>query len=310
MKGPISFDLEPLPPFRLDLTAWALRRRPDNVVDRWDGGTYRRVLVGEDGEPFEVAVTQSGPPDASHLCVSVTCEKSDEEIKRQVVPALGRLLGIHLSLDGFYRLVEGDDKLRLLADRFRGFKPPRFQTCFETLANAMACQQLTLTIGIRLLNRLVESYGPALELEDGVFHGFPRPQDLANVNIEEMRTMGFSYQKARYITGLAQSILQGQLDFGEIEPLDDQKAVDRLRSLKGVGRWTAEYFLLRGLGRTHIFPADDVGARNNLQRWLGFSEALNFDGVHEVLKRWEGYGGLVYFHLLLESLSEKAVMAN
>jgi DNA-3-methyladenine glycosylase II len=66
--------------------------------------------------------------------------------------------------------------------------------------------------------------------------------------------MGFSYQKARYIVGLAQFIVGKQYNLVEIEAMDDQKAIDRLCSLKGVGRWTAEHFLLRGLGRTHIFP--------------------------------------------------------
>lgn len=310
MTGRISFDLEPFPPFRPDLTVWTLRRRPDNIFDRWDGETYRRVLVADNDELFEVVVSQSSPPDSPHLCVSVSRKESDTEIEEQVILALERLLGIHLDLDGFYRLAEREEKLEPLANQFRGFKPPRFQTYFETLVNAMACQQLTLTMGIHLFNRLVVSYGPAFKMDGGIFHAFPRPQELANVDIEDLRKMGFSYQKARYITGLAQAIVQRQFDFEEIESLEDQKAISRLCSLKGVGRWTAEYFLLRGLGRTHIFPADDVGARNNLQRWLGLSEKLKYDQVHKALKRWEDYGGLVYFHLLLKSLSEKAVIVS
>jgi len=303
----LSLDLEPAPPFRLDLTVWTLRRRPDNVVDRWDGETYRRVLITDDGEPFEVAVNHS---ELSRLCVSIVCPKLDDELKRQAIAALERLLGINSSLDGFYHMAECDDKLKPLADQFRGFKPPRFQTYFETLVNAISCQQLTLTVGIRLLNGLAEKYGPALKTENGVFYAFPRPQDLANADIEELRKMSFSYQKARYITGLAQLIIQKQLDFEEIESLDDQNAVDRLCGIKGVGRWTAEYFLLRGLGRTHIFPADDVGARNHLQRWLGLPEKLNYAEIHKALKPWKDYGGLVYFHLLLKSLLEKAVIVN
>ncbi len=314
MPGPwmerSSLDLEPVPPFRLDLTVWTLRRRLDNVVDRWDGETYRRVLVSGDGQPFEVAVTQSGSSDAPRLCVSIVGKKLNTEVEALVIPALKRLLGISLSLDGFYRMAKKDDDLKPLANQFRGFKPPRFQSYFETLVNAISCQQLTLTVGIRLLNSLVESYGLAIQTDNGIFHAFPRPQDLADVDIEELRKMSFSYQKARYITGLAQLIVQGGLDLDKIELLDDLTAIDRLCSLKGVGRWTAEYFLLRGLGRTHIFPADDVGARNHLERWLGSPEKLNYNEVHKAIKRWEGYGGIVYFHLLLKSLSEKAVIMN
>lgn len=303
-----SLDLEPVPPFRLDFTVWTLRRRPDNLVDRWDGKTYRRVLVSDSGEPFEVAVTQPRASDAPRLQVSVHCAKQDEQLKRQVISALERLLGFNVSLDGFYRLAEDDNKLKSVANQFRGFKPPRYLSSFEALVNAISCQQLTLTMGVRLLNSLIETYGPAFQTDDGIFHAFPHPQDLANADIEDLRRMKFSYQKARYIAGLAQSIVQGELNLDEIDSLDDQSAIEHLCGLKGVGRWTAEYILLRGLGRTHIFPADDVGARNHLQRWLSLPEKLNYAEVHRVLKPWQDYGGLVYFHLLLKSLSEKSVL--
>jgi DNA-3-methyladenine glycosylase II len=78
---------------------------------------------------------------------------------------------------------------------------------------------------------------------------------------------------------LARSVAPRRLDLDELENLDDAAAVARLRSLRGVGRWTAEYVLLRGLGRLHVFPGDDIGARNNLQRWLGILEPLDYDGV-------------------------------
>ncbi len=61
-------------------------------------------------------------------------------------------------------------------------------------------------------------------------------------------------------------------------------------------------FNLRGLGRLHVFPGDEVGARNNLLRWLGLTGPLNYDGVRRAVTPWSVYGGLVYFHLLLESL--------
>lgn len=301
-------ELEPAPPFRLDLTVWALRRRPDNLVDRWDGTTYRRALVADDGEPFEIAVTQAGDAAAPHLRVAVQHRAERAASKHQVAAALGRVLGIDVRLDDFYRLAAHDDTLRPVVERFRGFKPPRLHSPFETLVNAITCQQFTLTMGIRLLNSLVEAYGPAFQGDAGISYAFPRPQDLADANIEDLRRMKFSHQKARYITGLAQSIVQGELDLDELDALDDQRAIARLCSLKGVGRWTAEYYLLRGLGRTHIFPADDVGARNHLQRWLELPEKLNYEAVQQVLRPWKGYGGLVYFHLLLKSLAEKSVL--
>ncbi len=305
MAGPESFELQPIPPFRLDLTVWTLRRRPENTIDRWDGETYRRVLAFEGQLPFEVAVSQSGAPDSPQLKVTVSGTGEQDVLTAEARRALERLLGINLDLGQFYSLADNDGQLKSLAAQFRGFKPPRFATYFETLVNAMSCQQLSLTVGILLLCRLAERYGPALNTEEGIFHAFPRAEDVAQADIEEMRQMGFSYQKARYITGLAQALVSGRLNLEGFESLGDEDALERLYDLKGVGRWTAEYFLLRGLGRTHVFPADDVGARNNLQHLLRLRAPMKYEKVQRALKPWQGYGGLVYFHLLLKSLSEK-----
>jgi DNA-3-methyladenine glycosylase II len=78
--------------------------------------------------------------------------------------------------------------------------------------------------------------------------------------------------------------------------------------LRGVGRWTTEYVLLRGLGRLHIFPGDDVGARNLLQRWLRLRKPLDYQGVRRVLTPWHPFGGLIYFHLLMNGLDEKGYL--
>ncbi len=303
-----SFQLAPVPPFRLDLTVWVLRRRPDNAVDRWDGRVYRRVLAAEGQPPYEIAAYQSGAPESARLHVSIRAERLDEGMRQPAKAAIERLLGVRVNLGDFYRMAHKDELLRPLADRFCGFKPPRFLGPFEALVNAMACQQLSLTVGIQLLNRLAEAYGPALTTAEGTAHAFPRPQDLADADIEDLRKMGFSYQKARYITGLAQAIQEGKLDLQEVASLGDDEALRRLLALKGVGRWTAEYCLLRGLGRTHVFPGDDVGARNHLQRWLGRRKTMTYAQVRKALERWQGYGGLIYFHLLLKGLAEKGMI--
>lgn len=302
-----SYTLEPIPPFRLDLTAWILCRRPDNLVDRWDGRTYHRILV-LGGEPVEMTVAQSGSPERPYLKISLSGNGAGQRIEPRITASLERLLGIHVDLREFYRFAESSATLKNLADQFRGSKPPRFPTHFETLVNAIACQQLSLTVGIRLLNRLAQTYGLAFQTKEGTFHAFPSPKDLVDVDVEELRSIGFSYQKGHYLLGIARLITDRQLDLDQIETLEEGDAIEQLCLIKGVGRWTAEYFLLRGLGRTHIFPGDDVGARNHLQRWLGLPKRLDYRGVHQALAGSEGFGGLIYFHLLLKSLVEKGTI--
>jgi DNA-3-methyladenine glycosylase II len=298
-----TFFLNPVAPFRLDLTVWTLRRRAINQVDQWDGDTYRRVLVTE-GEPVQIAVNQVAPPDSPRLRVSVSGAELNSKIKLQVLSLLNNILGLQVDLSGFYRFAFRQAKLGPLARRFRGMRPPRFPSVFEALVNATACQQMSLTVGILLLNRLAEKCGLPFEENGLATHAFPRPQDLAQHDPDSLRLLGFSRQKVRALIESASAIDDGTLNLESLDEVGDDVALVRLQQLRGVGRWTAEYILLRGLGRWHIFPGDDVGARNNLTRWLRLSEDLDYEGVRRVLTRWRKYSGLIYFHLLLDHLAE------
>jgi DNA-3-methyladenine glycosylase II len=304
-----TFLLEPVPPFRLDLTVWTLRRRPHNVVDRWDGTTYRRVLPLSAG-PVEVAVTQPSPPETPQLQVVVMGQPIRGAVRVAVTAALERLLGLRIDLTEFYQFAAHERRLEPLAQCFRGMKPPRFAMVFEGVINAMACQQMTLTLGVHLLNRLAVACGAAFGEGDETVHAFPRPEDLARLSPAALRQFGFSRLKGRAMIELAQSVAEGRLDLEGLAALPDDELIDHLCELRGVGRWTAEYTLLRGLGRVHVFPGDDVGARNNLRRWLRLRKTLDYEGVRRVLARWGGYAGLVYFHLLLDRLGEAGYLGE
>jgi DNA-3-methyladenine glycosylase II len=299
----LAYALKPVPPFRLDLAVWTLRRRPENIVDRWDGEYYRRALVLGSG-PVEVAVNQAGSPESPRLHIAVVGERTGPGTRAAVTTALEKLLGLRVDLTKFARFAAHDDRLGPLARRFHGMKPPRFPTVFECVVNAIACQQVTLTLGIRLLGRLAEAYGLAMGSGDAPLHAFPQPEDLAGLKTEELRTLGFSRQKARALIELSSAIANGRLNLEAVSSETDEAALEYLCRLRGVGRWTAEYVLLRGLGRLHVFPGDDVGARNNLLHWLGLVAPLEYEGVRRALTPWSPYGGLIYFHLLLASLAE------
>jgi DNA-3-methyladenine glycosylase II len=234
----------------------------------------------------------------------VTAAEPATRLKSTVVAVLERLLGLRIDLCDFYELAGRDPRLASLVDQFRGVKPPRFPTLFEALVNAIACQQITLVLGITLLNRLAETCGLRRESQNGVAYAFPRPADVAVTAPETLRGLGFSRQKAAALIELARASATQGLASDELGLLDDEGVIRCLTRLRGVGRWTAEYALLRALGRLHVFPGDDVGARSRLQRWMDLQEPLDYEGVRRVLHRWRPYAGLIYFHLLLRRLAE------
>jgi len=301
--------LRPRAPFRLDFTVWALRRRSRNLIDRWDGATYRRVIVMKT-RPTELAVRQAGSAAAPRVIVTATPPLRTLEERREVRLVLDRLLGLRIDLTGWYRTAAGDARLRSLVDRFLGMKPPRFPTMFEAVVNAFACQQLSLEVGLELLNRLATisstRFGPLRDAR----YAFPTAHDVARLRPESYHAIGFSGQKVRALVDLAQAITRRQLALESIDGEDDAVARQRLLELRGVGRWTAEYVLLRGLGRLSVFPGDDVGAQKRLAQWLGRSRPFDYAGVAKAVERWQPYAGLAYFHLLLDGLSRTGALES
>ena len=298
--GRLSFSIDPVPPFRLDLTAWAIRRRPENAVDQWNGQVYERVLAIR-GKPVLTTVAQSGTWNAPRLEVTASAAHLPNTARIAVTAALERLLGLQVDLTPFYRLAAEHGRLHELASRFRGLKPPRFPTVWEGLVNGIACQQFSLAVGILMLNRLAALCGQPLG-GDATRHAFPTPEDLATAAPESLRSLGLNGAKSRQLIGLAKQSASGPLDLESYANLTNEKAISRLLELPGVGRWTAEYVLLRGMGRIDAFPGDDVGARNNLARWLRLRKPLDYSRVMRVIGKWKPYGGLIYFHLLLDGL--------
>jgi len=299
--------VRPIPPFRLDLTVWALRRRARNTIDRWDGVTYRRVLVVK-GRPTEIAVRQEGPLTRPRLIVTAAPSLRSPTERQVVVSAIDKLLGLRIDLREWYRMAEGDQRLRSIADRFRGVKPPRFPTVFEALVNGFACQQLSLVVGLELLNRLAAVCDVRRGIGERAQYAFPAPRDVARIAASRYHTIGFSRQKVEALLTLARRVERGEISVERLALEGDEKALAQLGELRGVGRWTAEYVLLRGLGRLHVFPGDDVGAQKNLARWLGRSGPLNYDAVSKAVKKWHPYAGMLYFHLLLDGLSKAGVL--
>ncbi len=291
--------LTPRPPFRLDLTAWALRRYAGNRIDLWVDGAYRRAFR-IDGRRIAVEVRQHGGAEAPRLLLRLRGAGADPALHARVHDALARLLGLDRDPAAFHALAARDRRLAPLAARYRGVRPPRFADLFEALANAIACQQVSLAAGLSVLGRLAaqldahaDSVGPV---------AFPMPQTVLQTSAADLRAAGFSQQKARYLRAAAEAIVNGALREDVLTTLDDAALLTALSRLPGIKRWSAQYVALRGLGRLAVLPVDDIAAHKHLAAWLGLPTRLDAAGMQALATRWHPHAGMVYFHLLLQRL--------
>ncbi len=297
-----TFTLHPIVPFRLDYTVFALRRRNKNIVDLWDGKQYLRLLIIEN-EPVKVAVVQKNE---SQICVTVNKNlnnRAQDKLTRQ----LEKLLGLNRNLQNFYQLAKQEPILNSLVSRFIGLKPPQFPSIFEALVNAISCQRISLDAGLQIQNRLVMSFGKTLNDRNRVLYAFPSPYEISNCSISALKKIGYSTNKSKALIDLASAMIDEAVFAGLTDKSNDE-VVSFLCHLPGIGRWSAEYVLLRGLGRVEVFPSNDVGAQNSLYQLFHLDSKPDYKKIAEMTAKWYPYAGLVYFHLLLHKLVEKGAI--
>ena len=210
-------------------------------VDRanvWDDGALYRVVGGR-----EVRITPAPG--------GVRVEPFDEIIE----PVVRKLLGLELDLPPFHAFAQGETVLAETVVRFPGFRPPLAPDPFEALVSSITAQQVSLHAAFAIRSRFVERYGEPGKGERAI--AFPTRERVALADEDELFSLGFSRRKAEYVLGLART----DLDFAELATLPDDEVKARLTSLRGLGDWSADWFLARHLGRPNAWPAGDLGLR-------------------------------------------------
>jgi len=216
-------------PFRLDLTVAVLQRVPTNPVEVWTvDGRYLRAFEAPSG-PLVWEVTAETPMRGPlRLSLHRRVHVGDARIFR---PLLGRMLGCDVDLSGFYAIAAEIPVLAKLADRFRGVKPPRFASLWESLVSAIAFQQLSLVSGMAAMARLARQCMQPVLHRGRQLYPFPGAQAVQELSENELRACGFSVAKARALKAAAAAILDGALREDELERLPDDEVAARLCQL-------------------------------------------------------------------------------
>jgi len=278
-------------PYRLDLTATVLRRLSTNVVDVFDGTTYRRLL-GDPSDPTLLAVTQ---PESG--AVDVRLEGPDAQ-RLDPTAVARRALGTDVDLSAFYAGARMVPWLDRLASGARGVKPPRYPTLWESIVNAVVYQQVSIHAAGAILRRVIERYAFAREIDGVRLFGFPSARTLLDADPQELRDLGLSINKINALKAVAFAIETGTLSEPDLAPLSTTELIEALVAHKGIGPWTAAVVALRGFGRLDVFPMNDSGASASL-RTLSGDPAIEAEPVIAALVPQQG---MLYYHLLIGRL--------
>nr|WP_025783600.1 DNA-3-methyladenine glycosylase [Sporosarcina sp. D27] len=156
---------------------------------------------------------------------------------------------------------------------------------YGELMKSIIHQQLNLAFANTLLMRFVEKYGSQ---QDGVWR-YPKPERIAAVSVDELREMQFSTRKAEYVIGLSSAIATGALDLEAMRMKNDEEVAEELIAYRGVGPWTAQGFLMFGLGRPNLFPVADIGLQNALKSLWKLDRKPTQDEIRDRFSDWSPY---------------------
>jgi DNA-3-methyladenine glycosylase II len=196
--------------------------------------------------------------------------------------------------------VKNDRILAAITAKLRGLKSPTTPTVFESLVSSIIEQQISLIVAHSMERKVVKAFGDALRIDDGDYYIFPTPQRLASATIEELRQCGLSAKKAEYIRDVSKSIVEGKLDLEGLKELEDTSAViDRLLEVRGIGLWTAEMTVLRGMRRLEEMPADDIGLRKCIAHFYSKDRKITAEEARQIAKKWGNWKGLAGFYLMI-----------
>ena len=240
-------------------------------IDRanvWHEGGLHRIVIGRE---LRIEAAPGG----------VEAEPLDAETE----PVVNALLGLVFDLEGFRAWAAGDEVLAVVVTRLAGFRPPLAPDPFEMLVGAITAQQVSLFSARAVQNRLIERFGE----RGGKAWAFPARERIAAANEQELFALGFTRRKAEYVVGLARS----DLDLHALAELPDDEVKARLVALRGLGEWTADWFLARHLARPHAWPWGDLALRKAVADLYGGLD------VREARERFHPFENLSAHYLLL-----------
>jgi DNA-3-methyladenine glycosylase II len=260
-------------PYDFELSTERFRAFGPDLANLWYEGGVHRVVGGRE---LRIEAAPGG----------VDVEPLNDETE----PVARAVVGADFELDPFYEWAEGDEVLRELVPRLAGLRPPLAPDPYEAIVSAISAQQVSLFAAFAIRNRMVERFGVR-----GVHaYEFPTRAQMAEASEEQLTELGFSRRKAEYVLGVARS----DVDFDALHTLSDDEVKATLISIRGLGEWTADWFLARHLARPRAWPAGDLGLVKAVSAFYFGGRKLSIAEVREAGERFDPFQNLTAHYLL------------
>jgi len=268
----------------------------EDPASRVDGDVFRRVLrAGAALVPYEVR--WSGPVDDVRLTIRIPGART-AAVADAAAAEVRRVFGLDFDLPGFYRAAKGDAVLADLVSALYGLRPTLAPSPLEMLVGSITAQQVNLSFAFACRARLVHRYGTSVRTTGAEVWAFPDAAALAGARVRDLRALKYSTRKAEYIRDLARAVVAGTLDLDTLGTTANAEVIARLTALRGLGRWTADWFLARCCGRGDVCPAGDLAVRKAFEHYYGRGRTLSEEAIRRRARPWGPYQNLAVHYML------------
>lgn len=236
------------------------------------------LIINE--EPVVVSVSQIGTVEEPVFQI-----KTNEDVsEKQLMEELNRIFHWDISLQKIHHFFL-ETELKELFERLHGTPFVCDFSLYGCLMKTIIHQQLNMKFAYELSKRFVQRFGYE---KDGAWF-YPTPETVANLTVEDLRKLQFSQRKAEYVIDTSRLIVGGKLHLTQLKGKSDEEVMNELTKIRGIGRWTAECFLMFGLGRLDLFPMQDIGIQNGLKKYYELEEKPSFSFMEEKSEQWKPY---------------------
>ena len=285
----LTVSIKPVPPFNFELTAGYHTYFQNRYgTDTMEDGVYRR-LIDLDDKLVLASVRSIGTLEAPELALELQGSELSPDDVESATDRVSWLLGVDQGLAPFYELGRADQAMAGLVEQFYGLHLPHTASVFEALVLAVLGQQISTNVARIIRTLLIETFGPSAEFNGETYYAFPRPASIWASSPAELHTMKLTQRKSEYVHGLAGSALDPEMGLECLEELTDREIVEKLVALRGVGMWTAQWVLIRAVGRPDALPLGDLALRRVVSRLFMDGEDVNDAKVEEIAQRWSPY---------------------
>lgn len=166
---------------------------------------------------------------------------------------------------------------------------------FRSLVESIVSQQLSIKASDTIFKRFVELFVANGDIKSA--RGFPTPEQVLKMREDNLRDVGLSGAKVKYVYDLADKIYTKELQLSKLAKMSNEEAIEHLVQVKGIGRWTGEMFLMFSLARPDVFSHGDLGLRNAIKKLYGFKEKPTEQQIEKIVAKWSPYKTLASRYL-------------